>query len=353
MLVQVVTTEQPSGRLQFQIASRAPGAGHASFRVHARGALLRVERTEVPAGLTLSAVRARLQASMPAAATYAELTEMGLQYGPAFQGIAELWRGEGEALGRVRLPDAAGSAAEYRLHPALLDACFQIVGSLFAGDGEATPWVPVELGSLRLWQRPSGELWCHARVVNHGHQTPDRQGADFWVVDSSGAVVAEVSGLVAQRLPGGVRRREREEDDWFLELEWEPAAVGTAKVNAGRWLLLGGGGGLGAALRSMLEAGGHAVVHAAESNTSAAGVRALLAKAFDGQAPTAVVHLGSLDGGGELDPGLGAQGALDAPRSADVSPDALDPALVRGCDSVLWTVHWPTWAFETPRDCGF
>ncbi|AGP37465.1 type I polyketide synthase [Sorangium cellulosum] len=337
VLVQVVTTEQPSGRLQFQIASRAPGAGHASFRVHARGALLRVERTEVPAGLTLSAVRARLQASIPAAATYAELTEMGLQYGPAFQGIAELWRGEGEALGRVRLPDAAGSAAEYRLHPALLDACFQIVGSLFAGGGEATPWVPVELGSLRLLQRPSGELWCHARVVNHGHQTPDRQGADFWVVDSSGAVVAEVCGLVAQRLPGAVRRRE--EDDWFLELEWEPAAVGTAKVNAGRWLLLGGGGGLGAALRSMLEAGGHAVVHAAENNTSAAGVRALLAKAFGGQAPTAVVHLGSLDGGGELDPGLGAQGALDAPRSADVSPDALDPALVRGCDSVLWTVQ--------------
>ncbi|WP_437313181.1 type I polyketide synthase [Sorangium sp. So ce385] len=337
VLVQVVTTEQPSGRLQFQIASRAPGAGHASFRVHARGALRRAERDEAPEGLPLSAVRARLRASVPAAAAYAELTEMGLEYGPAFRGIVELWRGEGEALGRLRLPEAAGSAAEYRLHPALLDACFQVIGSLFAGGGEATPWVPVEVGSLRLSQRPSGELWCHARVVSHGHQTPDRQGADFWVVDSSGAVVAEVRGLVAQRLSGGARRRE--EDDWFLELAWEPAAVGAAKNNAGRWLLLGAGGGLGAALRSRLEAFGHAVVHAAEDMTSAAGVRALLAEAFGGQAPTAVVHLGSLDGGGELAPGLGAQGAWDEPRSPDAATDALEAALVRGCDSVLWTVQ--------------
>nr|AAF62883.1 epoD [Sorangium cellulosum] len=322
--VQVMATEERPGRLQFHVASRVPGHGRAAFRSHARGVLRQTERAEVPARLDLAALRARLQASAPAAATYAALAEMGLEYGPAFQGLVELWRGEGEALGRVRLPEAAGSPAACRLHPALLDACFH-VSSAFADRGEATPWVPVEIGSLRWFQRPSGELWCHARSVSHGKPTPDRRSTDFWVVDSTGAIVAEISGLVAQRLAGGVRRRE--EDDWFMEPAWEPTAVPGSEVTAGRWLLIGSGGGLGAALYSALTEAGHSVVHATGHGTSAAGLQALLTASFDGQAPTSVVHLGSLDERGVLD--------ADAPFDAD----ALEESLVRGCDSVLWTVQ--------------
>nr|WP_233261551.1 type I polyketide synthase [Vitiosangium sp. GDMCC 1.1324] len=317
--VQMVTTEEQPGRLHFQVASRMSDAGRASWRVHARGTLRRAEHAEAPVGLDLAALRARLGASVPAAAAYSALTGMGLEYGPAFQGLAELWRGEGEALGRVRLPELAGSSAAYRLHPALLDACFHVMAVALADSGETTPWVPVELGSLRLFQRPSGELWCHVRSVSAGQQAPERRSADFWLVDSTGARVAEISGLVVQRLEGGSRRKE--EDDWFLDLTWEPAAPATARVKAGRWLLLGGGDGLGHSLRSALEAAGHAVVHATGNDTSTVGVRALLADAFGGQAPTAVVHLGSLDGGRELDSG------------------AIETALARGCDSVLYTVQ--------------
>jgi epothilone polyketide synthase D len=128
--------------------------------------------------------------------------------------------------------------------------------------------------------------------------------------------------------------RRTEEDDWFLELDWEPAAVPAPRVAAGRFLLLGAGSGLGAALRFSLAAAGHTVVEAvvgvpdavpkgcmAVNDTSAAGVQALLADAFGGQAPTAVVHLRSLEGSGELD------------------EDALEAALVRGCDSVVYTVQ--------------
>ena len=318
--VQVVTTEEQPGRLRFQVASQVPGAGRASWRVHARGTLRRAERPEAPPRLGLDALRARLGAAVSVVSTYAALAEMGLEYGPAFQGIAELWRGDGEALGRVRLPEAAGAAAAYRLHPALLDACLQVVvAGAFADRGEAAPWVPVEVGSLRLFQRPSAELWCHARVVRQEQEAPDRRSADLWVVDGTGALVAEISGLVMQRLASDARLRE--EDDWFLELAWEGAAVPAPRGTVGRWLLLGAGGGLGMALRSALEAADHAVVHAAGSDADAAGVRALLADAFGGQAPTAVVHLRSLEGGGELD------------------ADALEAALVRGCDSVLWTVQ--------------
>jgi len=317
--VQVVTTEEQPGWLRFQTASRVPGAEGAFWRVHARGAVRQAERTEVPARLDLAALKARLGTCVPVPATYTVLGGMGLEYGPAFRGLAELWQGEGEALGRVRLPEAAGSPTPYRLHPALLDACFHATAGIFAFSDETVPWMPVKIGSLRLFQQPSGELWCHVRGGSQEQQPPDRRSADLWVVDSTGAVVAEITGLELQRLAIGARRRE--EDDWFLELGWEAAKLPEAKITSGRWLLLGDGGGLGAALRAALEAAGHAVVHAPAAISSAADVHTMLMRAFDGQPPTALVHLSSLEGSGTLD------------------AQALEAALVRGCDSVLYTVQ--------------
>jgi acyl transferase domain-containing protein/aryl carrier-like protein len=323
--VQLVTTEEPAGR-RFQIASLAPGAARASWRVHCQGALRRTEHAAAPTPLDLDAIRARFGPSEPAPAFYAEHRTIGFDFGPSFQGLVELWRGDGEALGRVQLPEAAGSIAAYRMHPALLDACLQAMGGLTRRNSLTTPWVPVEVGSLRLWQPPAGELWCHARERREGPPPGDRRSCDLQIVDGTGAVVVEISGLVVQRLEARALQREEheehEEDEWLLALDWEPAAVGAPAPPTGRWLLLGGGE-LGAALRGALEAAGHAAVHApvGELGADPDPARALLAEAFGGQAPTAVVHLGSLEVSGELDAGT------------------VEAALTRGPDSALVTVQ--------------
>jgi NADPH:quinone reductase-like Zn-dependent oxidoreductase/aryl carrier-like protein len=319
--VQLVTTEDQAGRRQFQIASRTPGEERAAWRVHARGTLRSAPAAEAPARLDPSALRAGLTAGASPSAAYAELRAIGLDYGPAFQGLVELWQGEGCALGRVRLPEAAGAASSYQIHPALLDACLHVMSGIFPGRDGTTPWVPVEIGELRRWQRPVGELWCHAR---HRHEAPgaaDRRSFDLTIADSTGTVVVEIAGLVLQRLASEALDREQgEQDEWFIELDWERATVPAPTLTTGRWLLLGGDG-VGAALQAALERAGHATVHVTAHDATAGGMRQLLAEAFAGQAPTAVVHLGSLE----------ASGALDA--------EAMEAALVRGCDSVLGAVQ--------------
>ena len=334
--VQVVTTEEQPGRLRFQVASRLPDAPATAWTVHARGALSRAERAEPAPALDLAGVRSRLGSAVSVHAAYTAMEEAGIGYGPAFQGLVELWQGEGEALGRVRLPEAAGDGAGYQVHPALLDACFQAIAGAVsdaANDAAKATWMPVEVASTRLLQRPVGELWCHARIVpERSSVSTNRRSIDLVVVDAAGAKVAEVSGLVTRRL--AIPAPRREEDGWFLELAWERASAPTPRVRTGRFLLLGEGGGLGSALRVALEAAGHTVVHAVPGSPGhvpagrwpvddqrAAGVRALLGDAFGGQAPTAVVHLRSLEGAG----------ALDA--------SAFEAALSRGYDSVLHTVQ--------------
>ncbi|WP_245790954.1 polyketide synthase dehydratase domain-containing protein, partial [Streptomyces monashensis] len=52
---------------------------------------------------------------------YEEFAGRGLVYGPAFQGLAELWRDGSSAYGIVRLPEGLKPDG-YGVHPALLDA---------------------------------------------------------------------------------------------------------------------------------------------------------------------------------------------------------------------------------------
>src|SRR4029077_8763433 len=117
------------------------------------------------------------------------LTRHGLDYGPAFRGITELWRGEGEALGRIRLSEAAGSARDYRLHPALLDACLQ-VAAFAVPEVEGGTWVRAAIGALRLLApAPTGDLWSHARAIAGNGANEGSRRFEVRIADAAGAVI--------------------------------------------------------------------------------------------------------------------------------------------------------------------
>jgi len=141
---------------------------------------------------------------------------------------------------------------------------------------------------------------------------------------ASDALLADNLRALARPTPyAELRPQARRPDDRFLKVAWEAAPVPAARTNAGRWLLLGAEAGVGAALRDALTTAGHAVV-LAPTSVSRDATRTTLARAFEGLAPTAVVHLGSLDGDAPADAGDGA---------------ALEAALVRGADSALALVQ--------------
>jgi acyl transferase domain-containing protein/acyl carrier protein len=315
--VQLVGNEEQPARLRLQVASRAGGD---AWQVHARTSLRRVEPAQAAPALELQELRGRLATALAGDELYAAMQEAGLGYGPAFRAVAELWKGEGEGLGRVQLPPAAGPAAPYRFHPALLDGCFQVAALVFAASEERATWMPVRIGRLRLHRPPPAELWCHAVAGAREDGEQGRRSVDLRIVDGAGAPVAEVVGLVAQRLAGEAPRRE--EDGWFLEFDWERTEVPARKQGEGRFVLLGGGRDpAAAAAGAALTAAGHRVVHLPEVPSDPAAIRAALTGAFGGPPPTSVVHLGS----------LASSAALDEPT--------VERALVHGCDGALATVQ--------------
>ena len=88
---------------------------------------------------------------------YAALHARGMELGASLQAVRRLWRGEGQALGELALdPGQHAEATHTLLHPALLDACLQLLAAARAPAG-ADPgagcdtYLPVAIDSLRTF----------------------------------------------------------------------------------------------------------------------------------------------------------------------------------------------------------
>ncbi len=175
-------------------------------------------------------VRSRCTTAVSHDDCYAALAERGLEYGPAFRGVSKLWIGEGEALGHIHVAVADGVAAidasAYQLHPALLDAAFQLLIS--AGGGTTTAaigmshdssgiFLPVQLRELMVHAPTDTSFWAHARVVS---QSAESVEGDIHLVDDQGHVLASALGFRCQRIEHS--RADRETlNDWLYEYRWE------------------------------------------------------------------------------------------------------------------------------------
>ena len=144
-------------------------------------------------------VRDRCSSEVEGAAHYARMQARQLQHGPAFRGVERIWVGTGEALARVRLPEEAGEAGPYRVHPALLDACLQVAAELSEASPDETI-VPAELGRLRLRGRPPRDAWVRVTVADPGPARGDLPALNIAMVNERGLPVLEIEGLRWSRL---------------------------------------------------------------------------------------------------------------------------------------------------------
>ena len=228
------------------------------------------------------AIQKRCRASVSRVEHYRSLGERGLDYGPCFQGVEQLWIGDREALGRVRLPaPLASQAGAYRFHPALLDACLQVLGGLLS-KGEET-FVPVALEKMRAHHRPPGSkgLWVHARLRPEDGKGRETLTGDLTLLDDDEQPVMELGGLRLQRVGDSAQRDLPRFKDWLYEITWRrtdrPAHAPASPPGEGRWLLFTEGRGVGQALSDRLATQGErcVLVAAAKDDAPPPGCRSV------------------------------------------------------------------------------
>jgi len=355
--VQVWLSPREQTGVAFQTISAdgaAAGVEDSDWRVHASGTVRALEggRPRTAAARSLEEIRARCDRIISSDEFYTKASGHGYMLGETFRWIDRIWQRPGEALVAIRTPDLPPDDAGYRLHPGLLDVCFQMTAYFWMEietdlDHDQYVLVPFRFASFAFHGLPAdhGELWCHARVQDSTATDMQSLAVDLLVFDSEGRVVAEVQGVKGGRANlSELLETEAAPtaDDCFYEVEWrEQAPAGDAVpgwAEPGRWLILTDGGGLGAGLCGRLRDRGERCVAVECGNAyEARGAddyvvdpaapeqfERLLKDAFGEAAPDCrgVVHLWSLAG--------------DASASAGAS---LQAAQLRGCGSALHLVQ--------------
>ncbi|HEV7854223.1 MAG TPA: sulfolipid-1 biosynthesis phthioceranic/hydroxyphthioceranic acid synthase [Mycobacterium sp.] len=167
---------------------------------------------------------------------------LGVQYGPAFAGLAAAHTANGHVgsvLAEVALPGPIRSTqAAYGIHPALLDACLQSVVAYSRARGEDSGGLLLPMGvrRLRAYGRTANARYCYARVTGTGAAEVE---ADLDLLDERGTVLLTVQGL---RLGTGVsesERRDRLLNERLLTIQWQRRELSDVPpVDAGKWLLI-------------------------------------------------------------------------------------------------------------------
>jgi acyl transferase domain-containing protein/acyl-CoA synthetase (AMP-forming)/AMP-acid ligase II/thioesterase domain-containing protein/acyl carrier protein len=353
--VQVVLSRDGDEAASFRIFGR-PAAGRSGWTLHASGSIQ--EGVAQPVTVDLDAIRQRCTEELAAADYYPQLALRGLDYGPAFRGVGRLWRRPGEALGEIETPASIDSeAADYRVHPALLDACGQVLFGAAAGaiDGRRA-FLPAAVEEVTVHARPGRRAWSHARLrpadQPSDRSAPDRLVGDVRLFDEAGRLLIEARGLCLRALDGQADREgPLGPDRWFYRLAWEPAGEVAATAlapEAGSWLIFADEGGVGEGLAGRLAAAGNRCVVVREGTDFEAleGERyrirpghdedmwELLRKALSGhQAPCrGVAFLWGLEGGG----GAGAQTAAAALEAAELRGPRTVLYLLQGLARRQW-----------------
>ncbi len=178
----------------FEIFS-APHTGSPSnsWTLHAAGQLSKRAAVREPATFDLTQIRARCGEGIELADWYEWYGRRGLFYGGLFRGVEAVWKGRGEALGRIHLECETGA---YHIHPALLDAAFQVLGGAIpAGTTQSAmrgTLLPASAGAVRWYGPAADRLWVHAKL--HQSQTDAFEG-DLYLLDDAGRVVMEIEHL--------------------------------------------------------------------------------------------------------------------------------------------------------------
>ncbi|MFY1827580.1 type I polyketide synthase [Myxococcus fulvus] len=342
--VQTVLTPE-EGRTHFEIYGQEVTGAEQGWARLAHGYLLEhresARHVELEAGLL-----SRFSPPRPVEPFYALMARHGIEYGPSFQTIDALRFGKNACLAHVRLPDnQVVGMGEYRLHPLILDACFQTVAALFMEEASEArdhrQRMPVAIQRLRWFKKPGGSAWVHARHDERASTSNELLSIDLRILGETGEVIAEVEGLLLKRIDRRALTTSFSDStrELLLELAWReldaPRTRAPVPLQPPRWVLLADSGGVAEGLKAQVQHDGGTCVWVTPAPSDEPGhvrvdpndpegfVRLLQSLSEEGSAPTTVVCLWGLD-----EPGAGA-----------LSPESLVRATTRSATGVLHLVQ--------------
>ncbi len=229
----VVATEDESGHRPVRIYSAREGESDSasSWTLHAEGSLTAGDAAEAETA-DLSGWPPIGAQPLPVGDVYDDLRADGYEYGPAFQGLRAAWQRGDEVFAEVALPDPR-EAAEYGLHPALLDSALHALLIGGSGADESGPALPFEWSGVTVHAKGADSLRVRATRIGDRTVRVD-------LADPTGAPVATVRRLAARPIDAAqLAALTSTVDNAMYRVEWTPISVSDSEIHAVSWTDLG------------------------------------------------------------------------------------------------------------------
>ena len=239
--ISLTATAEVPGALAFVVETIEDGvqARRASAVLHA---LDQAADEEQPAAKDIEALLAAHPSRLEGADLRDAMDLCGIQYGPAFTGLAAALTAEGTGttvLAEIGLPSVIRTQqTSYGVHPALLDACFQSVAAhpSVANASLGGLLLPLGVRELRVHGPVHTARYCYSRVTA---ATGGAVEADLDILDKHGTVLLTVRGLQMGTGVSPSGERARVMADRLLTVEWQQRELPeVATAEAGAWLLV-------------------------------------------------------------------------------------------------------------------
>ncbi|MGN9796460.1 polyketide synthase dehydratase domain-containing protein, partial [Streptomyces sp. OZ13] len=163
---------------------------------------------------------------------YERFAEQGIAYGPAFQGLSELWRDGDTAYGLVRLPEGV-STDGYGIHPALLDTALHVLKAAMAEQStEDSVLLPFEWTGVSLEAVAGSVLRVRAELDS------ESSAARIRVTDETGVPIAAVEGLLLRDATAEqIRAAASVSVDHLYRVDFQPVTAGSQAQDAERLVI--------------------------------------------------------------------------------------------------------------------
>lgn len=332
--------------------------------LHSEGKLGQLQKdTSQTRRLNFNDLRARCSHEIAVSECYDRFRKIGLEYGPTFQGVDQLWRGtDEEALARVRIPAyVARELDKYKIHPAILDVCFQVMAAALPVENHqerdnSTIYMPVSVEEGRVYDQLGEGMWIHARICT---RSATQLIGDIFLCNEQGKTLVEIRGCRAVTLAEKNQLGLSEKPQDYYEVNWqlmERQKLQVRQSKKGSWLLFCDGLGVGDQLANLLIQNGEEVVKVycgqefvKVSNyeyfldpTNKNDYQRLLGMVFDGKLKPChkMVHLWSIEIAevGELDLASLKEAETMGPISVMLIVQALNELGLANSSGLLWLV---------------
>jgi polyketide synthase PksL len=147
--------------------------------------------------IPIQALKAQYVSLQNAANFYRKFSDYGLQYGPSFQTLQEIYTNGAFALSKLRIPDhLKGDFDQFILHPSMIDGALQTIAAL-AGSADSTmPHLPFALDEVEIVHPLSQTCYAYAEYADSRMQ--NHTGArkfNIRILNESGKVLIALRNL--------------------------------------------------------------------------------------------------------------------------------------------------------------